>query len=261
MPFDSSTGIYYQLSGEGANLLLGFPYFASFDEIMPDAIAGTSTRMVEGLADRYRVLTLDYPSIGRSRDVPVAELSARRVAADTLSVADAAGFDRFIYCGYSWGASVGLQLARHSDRLEALAIGAWSPLGADYAAMLRAALEQVDDPPPEVQVVLREPGQYAQWVSYYRSLQDYDERPVLDALYARGTPCLAFVGAGGDTTAGSEAVRNASILRKAQQALEVLGWQVEFLPHAGHGVGLEPERVLPLLRKFLDPLFAAERPL
>ena len=259
MPIDAATGIFYQLRGKGPDLLLGFPYFASFDEIMPDAIAGITTRMVDGLAERYRVLTLDYPSIGRSRDVPSAELNVERVVADMLSVADAAGFDRFIYYGYSWGASVGLLLARHCNRLSALVIGAWPPLGANYAAMLRAALEQVDDPPPEVQVVLREPAQYAQWVSYYRSLADFDEEAVLQRLATSGTPCLAFVGERGDTTAGSEAVENASTLRREQKVLEKLGWTIEFVPDAGHEVGLEPACVLPLIRAFLDPKFTAKK--
>jgi len=252
---DASTGIYFEVDGEGPALLLGFPVFASFDAIMPDTMRGIGERFVRGLADGYRVMTLDYPSIGRSRDVPAAALTADRVVSDILSVASAAGFEHFIYCGYSWGASVGLQLAKASDRIAALALGGWPPMGADYALMLRAALTQVDDPPPDVQVVLREPARYAQWVSYYRSLQDVDQDALLQSLAGRGIPCLAYVGEHGDTTAGEEAVCNATILRHHRRQLEELGWQVNLVPGAEHAMGLDPDQVLPLLRDFLDARF------
>ncbi|MFO0444000.1 MAG: alpha/beta fold hydrolase, partial [Betaproteobacteria bacterium] len=57
------------------------------------------------------MLLLDYPSIGRSRDIAPEALTADRVCADLLGVADAAGCERFAYWGYSWGGNVGLQLA------------------------------------------------------------------------------------------------------------------------------------------------------
>jgi len=252
---DASTGIHFEVAGEGPALLLGFPFFASFDEIMPDPMRGIVAHIVGGLADDYRVMTIDYPSIGRSRDVPAAELTAHRVVSDILAVTAAAGFEDFIYSGYSWGASVGLQLAKASDRIAALVLGGWPPMGADYALMLRAAMSQVDDPPQDVQVVLREPAQYAQWVSYYRSLQDFDQLELLHALARRNIPCMIYVGEQGDTTAGEEQVANATIIRRHRAPLEALGWQVNLVPGVGHEMGLDPEQVLTLLRGFLDTRF------
>ena len=249
MPIDDQSGVYYELHGDGAPLFLSFPIMASHGEIFGDQAAAIREGYLSRLTDRYRVLLVDYPSIGRSADIPPDQLTATRACDDLFSVVDAAGFDRFAYWGYSWGAAVGLQMASRTDRFNALVAGGWPPLGAPYQAALRASLEQLHDPPAAVQVVLRSPAQYAQWSTFYGSVQDWPEATVAASLTC---PRLAFVGAEGDTDAGSEAIRNATILRENRAALEALGWQVKFIEGAGHDVALRPERVVPAIRSFLD---------
>ncbi|RPH97386.1 MAG: alpha/beta hydrolase [Lysobacterales bacterium] len=252
MPHDQASGTYYEVHGQGTPLLLGFPILASHAQVFGEAAGPIRDGFLERLTDRYRVLLMDYPSIGRSRDIAPELLTADRVCADLLSVASAAGFGGFIYWGYSWGAAAGLQLASRSDRLLGLVIGGWPPLGAQYADVLAAVEEQMDDPPPEVQVVLRSSAQYAQWAAFYRSIDTWPEERA-----ARSTACprLAFAGADGDVYAGTRLIRNASILRARKEELEAMGWRVELIPGKGHSVGLEPETVVPVVRAFLDSEF------
>lgn len=249
MPVENRSGVYYELHGDGVPLFLGFPLMASMGEIFGEQGSAIREGFLSRLTDRYRVLITDYPSIGRSADIPPRDLTADRVCRDLLAVADDAGFDRFAYWGYSWGAAVGLQIASRTDRFTALVIGGWPPLGGQYADMLRASEEQIDDPPAEVQVVLRSPAQYAQWSTFYRSVQGFPEAEVAARI---ACPRLAFAGAEGDTTAGSVAIRNATILTSRRAELEAMGWQVTLIPDEGHPVGLEPETVVPLVREFLD---------
>ena len=249
MPIDSASGVYYELHGDGEPLFLGFPVMATHAEIFGAEAGAVRESYLAQLTDRYRVLLVDYPSIGRSADIPPDQLTADRVCADLLHVLDAAEFDRCIYWGYSWGAAVGLQLASRVERFSALAIGGWPPLGAQYAAALRASLEQIDDPPAAVQVVLRSPAQYAQWSTFYKSVQDWPEAEVAASI---PYPRLAFVGADGDTDAGSEDILNATILKANQAKLESLGWSVEIIDGVGHDVALKPDILVPVVRAFLD---------
>lgn len=249
MPSDANTGIYYELHGSGVPLFLGFPIMASYGDIFGDANAAVLTGFLDRLTDRYRVLVVDYPSIGKSRSIPPAELTADRVCADLLGVASAAGFDRFAWWGYSWGAQVGLQLASRTDRLTALALGGWSPLGAPYADILRGALVNVESPPSSAMVVLREPAQYAQWVTYNRSVQDWLEAAAVARI---DCPRLAYAGAEADTEAGGVQLNYATALRERRDELERMGWRVELIEGQGHAVGLQPEIVVPIVRPFLD---------
>jgi pimeloyl-ACP methyl ester carboxylesterase len=249
MPVHEKTGIYYEVHGHGTPLLLGFPIMASHAEIFGTAAAAVREGFLSGLTDRYRVLLMDYPSIGRSANIAPADLTAERVCDDLLAVADAAGFDRFIYWGYSWGAAAGLQLSLRTDRLCGLVMGGWPPLGAQYDDVLASAQEQIANPPPEVQVVLRSPAQYAQWSHFYRSLGHWSEQ---QAARNVGVPRLAYAGAEGDVMAGRRLIRNASTLRARQPELEAMGWQVRLIPGQGHAVGLDASIVVPLVRSFLD---------
>ena len=66
-------------------------------------------------------------------------LTPANVAGDLLAVADAAGADRFAYYGYSWLALAGLQLAIRTDRLSALVMGGYPPVGGPYARDARGS--------------------------------------------------------------------------------------------------------------------------
>jgi pimeloyl-ACP methyl ester carboxylesterase len=252
MPLDPDTGVYYEVHGKGIPLLLGFPVLASHAEVFGPAAAAVRQDFLAGLTDRYQVLLVDYPGIGRSADIPPEQLTADRVCQDLLQVSAAAGFHDFIYWGYSWGAAVGLQLSSRTERLMGLVMGGWPPLGAQYADVLASAEEQIADPPAAVQVVLRSPAQYAQWSYFYRSLGDWSEEQLCRSL---NMPRLAFAGGGGDVLAGSRLIRNASTLKARQAELEAMGWEVQLIPGKDHSVGLDPLIVVPLVREFLDRRF------
>ena len=249
MPIDKQSGVYYELHGDGEPLFLGFPVMATHAEIFGEGAGAIRDGYLSQLTDRYRVLLVDYPSIGRSADIPPGELTADRVCGDLSSVMDAAGFEHCIYWAYSWGAAVGLQLASRADRFSAMVIGGWPPLGAQYDAALRASLEQIDDPPAAVQVVLRSPAQYAQWSTFYKSVQGWPEAEVAASIQC---PRLAFVGADGDTDAGSEDILNATILKANKAELESMGWNVSIIDGVGHEVALKPDILVPVVSEFLD---------
>lgn len=248
MPIDSQSGVYFEVHGSGIPLLFGFPLMASQMQVFGPEGEAMRAALLDDLKDRYSVLFIDYPGIGRSADIPPQALTAERVCEDILAVVDAAGFSRFAYVGYSWGGAVGLQLAWRTKRLMALAVGGWTPIGGQYKDMLSASLAQAYDPPEDVQVVLRSPDQYRQWSTFYASIQDWPES---DALKVH-CPSLVFAGSKGDVAAGDEWIRIASTLRENTGTLQAAGWQVHLAPDRDHASTLDPSILLPVLRPFLD---------
>lgn len=251
MPLDPASGVFYALHGpaQGRPLMVTLPLMASFAEIFGAELGPVLHGYLERLTDRYRVLLVDYPSIGRSRDIAPADLTADRVCADLLGVASAAGFDRFAYWGYSWGGNVGLQLAAHTDRLDALVVGGWPALGAPYAALLEAARRKLPNPEPSSLKVLRSPAQYAQWVHYGESLIGWDERAAVAAI---ACPRMNCFGAAGDLVEAGIRVPIASCIRRHRSELQALGWRVHEVASVGHGLCMQPELAVPPVRAFLD---------
>ena len=118
------------------------------------------------LTNSYRVILPD-DSPGR-----VEPFTADGVCADILAIADAAGVERFAWCGFSWGAVVGLQLATRTDRLSALICGGW-PRSAVSTEKLSRSLRL---PQREVKVSASQPsitafrdGQNGRWFPGFRS--------------------------------------------------------------------------------------------
>jgi len=249
MPLDPRTGVHFALHGQGEPLLIGLPLMASHAEIFGAESGAIVRGYLERLVDRYRVLLVDYPSIGGSRDIAPEDLRVDRVCADLLGVASAAGFERFAYWGYSWGGAVGLQLACRTDRLSALVVGGWPPLGAPYAAILEATRLKQAAPEPSSLKVLRSAAQYRQWETYYASMGDWNESRSVAAI---ACPKLAMFGGDGDLVEAGIAVPIASALRAHRAELEAQGWQVVEIPGHGHGVTVLPELVVPPVRRFLD---------
>ena len=220
-------------------------------------------------------------------------LTPANLTADLLAVADAAGADRFAYYGYSWLALAGLQLAIRTDRLTALAMGAWPPLGGPYAEMLRVTIatpdlasapssarqgaagdaataapasEPVPASSPEeldwstVEVTLSE-AQTRQFVTLYQALQGFDERAALPRL---SCPRLCFVGSADEIDYGERwggvhvSIAGPLVQRRAE--LEALGWQVQILDGLDHTQAMQAANVLPILRPWLDAALAASAP-
>lgn len=251
MPLDDTTGVYFELHGpqDGEPLFLGFPLMARAEEFMGAGAEAVLKGFLPHFTDRYRVLVADYPSIGRSVAIDPLAFTADRVVRDYLGVATAAGFDRFALFGFSWGAAAAKQVAARTDRVTALAIGGWPPLEAPYADILRATLHTLPNPGPEVMVVLRDKAQYAQWSTFYRSLEGWSEGEAMAALTC---PRLVFVGSEGDVETGGVSIPIASIVRRRRTDLEAQGWKVEEIPGQPHGVGVNGAVVGPIVRAFLD---------
>ncbi len=72
------------------------------------------------LAEYFRVIRMDTRGHGAS-DAPPGPYDLGMLADDTLAVADAAGVDRFAFCGVSMGGAIGMHLGiHHAGRLSRL---------------------------------------------------------------------------------------------------------------------------------------------
>jgi pimeloyl-ACP methyl ester carboxylesterase len=249
MPLDPHTGVFYALHGQGQPLMITLPLTASHAAIFGAEAQAMLDGYLDRLTDRYRVLLVDYPSIGGSRDIAPHELTADRVCADLLGVASAAGFDRFAYWGYSWSGAVGLQLASRTDRLTALVIGGWPPLEGPYDNILAAARRKLPNPEPSSLKILRSPAQYAQWIRFYESLAGWHEREAVERITC---PRLVYFGGEGDLVEAGIPVTIASNIRRHRIALLALGWQVCEVAGQTHAGMALPEVAVPPVRRFLD---------
>jgi pimeloyl-ACP methyl ester carboxylesterase len=231
-------------------------------------------RLIDGLADSFRVVAFDYE--GHVLQVPKPDtLTPANLAGDLLAIADAAGADRFAYYGYSWLAIAGMQLAIRSDRVTALAMGGYPPLDGPYAPMLQvttathemAVANQASPPsaqppgespePPgepdwsQVEMTLTE-AQTRQFVTLYQALRDFDDRAAQARL---GCPRLCFVGSVDEIAYeerwGGVRVSIAGPVIDRRAELEALGWQVEVLEGLDHMQAMQAAKVLPILRPWL----------
>jgi len=243
--------VYYEVHGpeDGVPLFLGFPLMASYSSIFGQDQAAVKYGYLSRLTDRYRVLLADYPNVGRTMVPAPDQMTPDRVYSDLLSVADAAGFDRFAYCGHLWGAINGLMLASRSDRVSALVCGTWPPLGAPYSDMLRGVEMQLAEPPPHAMVILRNPEQYAQWHTFYSGMQEWPEADVAAAI---ACPRIALIGSEAESSVAGIPLRLVERFREARPRLEAMGWTVREIPGAGTAAMLDPELTVPEMRKWLD---------
>ena len=221
--------------------------------------------LIEGLADVARVVAFDYE--GHVLAVPKPDtLTPDNVVADLLAVADAAGADRFVYYGYSWLATVGLQSALRSDRLDGLAMGGWPPIDGPYAEMLRTTIAGY-----ELAIGTREPGgaddpwgttglsgdQSRQFVTLYRALEGFDDRAALARITG---PRLCLVGSADEIdygpTWGDVHVSIGGAVVRNRRLLEAAGWRVEVFDGLDHMGAMQADRVVPPLRSWLSS-FAA----
>lgn len=224
--------------------------------------------LVRGLSGSNRLIVADYE--GHRMAQPAAQtLTPENLAADLLAIADAADAAVFGYYGYSWLALSGLQLALRTDRLRALAMGGFPPLGGPYQSMLavtRAAhsMSSQEPDPAWVPVDDAEPGdwdsaavqtteaQTGQFVTLYEALQDFDD----SAVELRGDfPRLAFAGADDridySPQWGGVTVWIGEPLAAHRDELAAAGWEVQVLPGLDHLGAMHSSVVLPILTGWL----------
>jgi pimeloyl-ACP methyl ester carboxylesterase len=223
--------------------------------------------LIEGLRDMVTVVAFDYE--GHLLETPKPDtLNPSNISTDMLAVADAAGADTFAYYGYSWLAVSGLQLAIRTNRLTALIMGGFPPLDGPYADMLevtaathRMAAEPSPAPstdrPTEpgdwstVEVTMPEP-QARQFLTFYESLQDFDDRQALSAF---DLPRMCFAGGEDvidyDERWGGTRVDMAGPIQTHRDELEADGWSVHLLEGLDHTAAMQADNVLAVLRPWL----------
>ncbi|WP_084964460.1 alpha/beta fold hydrolase [Thermoactinospora rubra] len=219
--------------------------------------------LIDGLSDAFRVIAFDYEGHVMAKPKPDT-LTPDSIAADFLAVADAAGADRFAYYGYSWLALSGLQLAMRTDRLTALVMGGFPPLGGPYQEMLKVTMATHELAGAAPTGSTAEPGdwdsaevtlskeQTRQFVTLYEALRGFDDR---DAQRLVRCPRLCFAGTAdvieyGERWGGVR-VDIAGPVRERRAELEALGWQVRELEGLNHIQAMQPANVLPVLRPWL----------
>jgi pimeloyl-ACP methyl ester carboxylesterase len=242
---DHLAGVHYEVHGRGIPLMLGYPVMAS--PTPEDPNGAVLKGYLDRLIDRYRVLVMDYPDPapgkGHARLIPANEFTAQRVCDDLLAVADAAGFDRFLWWGFSWGGVIGLQLASRTDRVAALVCGGWPPLGGPYDKMLRvgqvrAAKEALPSASPS-----------QKFLTFYESVQDW---PEAEALRRIRCPRMTFVGSADDLELEGVPLQLAERIHERRRDLQQQGWRVVEIPGRDHSIYTDPNTVVPIVREFLD---------
>jgi pimeloyl-ACP methyl ester carboxylesterase len=269
---DGST-IAIEVHGSGPSLLLPVnpqpvtgPQAEELRHYGADPALGLA--LINGLSDQFRVVAFDYE--GECLRHPKPEtLTPANAASDLLAVAGAAEAERSAYYGYSWLAMLGLQLAIRTDRLSALMMGGFPPLGGPYAALLRVTtaanemagtsqggqdISETTQAPDEDEwsTAGMSKEQTRQFVTLYQALQGFDDR----AAQARLTcPRLCFVGAADAIQYGKqwgdEYVSLAQPFVQGQAELAGLGWEVRILDGLDHMQAMQAMHVVPMLRTWL----------
>jgi len=262
---DGST-IEIEVVGNGPTLLLPvnpYPVEGPQAEQMlkygVDPALGQS--LINGLRDTFRVVVFDYE--GQCLRTPKPDtLTPANIVTDILSVADAVGVERFAYYGYSWLALSGLQLAIRTDRLSALIMGGFPPLGGPYMEMLRVTIAtnelagaaqtpQAADEDEWSSVALSK-DQTQQFVTLYQALQGFDD---CGAQTQISCPRLCFVGSADEIQYGKRwgdvLVSLAGPIVHRQAQLEALGWDVRVLDGLDHIQAMQATQVVPIIHSWL----------
>ncbi|MEU7741367.1 alpha/beta hydrolase [Nonomuraea sp. NPDC049158] len=274
---DGST-IHLEVHGQGPTVLLPVNPVpiegAKADDMRKWGVDPALGRnLIDGLSDAFRVVAFDYEGHVLATPKPDT-LTPANIAADLLAVADAVDADRFAYYGYSWLALSGLQLAIRTDRLSALVMGGYPPLGGPYAEMLSVTMATYEmsgqDPAPQktqpkaegtkadeydwdsAEVTMTE-AQTRQFVTLYEGLQDFDDRAAQASL---SCPRLCFAGSAdkieyGERWGGVDVdIAGPMVNRRAE--LESFGWDVRVLDGLDHIRAMQVANVLPILRPWLE---------
>jgi 3-oxoadipate enol-lactonase len=95
--------------------------------------------LVDGFAERYRVLRFDYRGHGSS-PVPRGSYAIADLAVDVVALLDRLGIERAAFCGLSLGGMVGIWLAAHApERLSSLVLCSTSARYDDHGPWVERA--------------------------------------------------------------------------------------------------------------------------
>ena len=120
------------------------------------------------------------------------------------------------------------------------ALRRWPPLGGQYAETLAYAEEEAAQ------------GRTTSMVTFYRSIRGWPEREAVSKLTC---PRMTFAGSKDEFVAGkSQRIRIGALITEHRAELERMGWTVQLIDGFGHELGGRPDVIMPILRRFLDPI-------
>lgn len=207
----------------------------------PEAVrlkADLERSLIERLSSCCRLVLFDYPG----QPPKPSTLTPANVVTDLLAIADAAGADQFAWCGYSWTAVIGIQLAIATDRLTGLICGGWPPVSGPYTQMLEVLLARQPD---ESRLSPSFPPELQQVITFYRGLQSFDDQAAQQQITC---PRLCFAGTADDIY---DLGIGRTVIDKRSR-LEHLGWDVHLLAGLDHMQVLQPEVFVPVVSDWLD---------
>jgi pimeloyl-ACP methyl ester carboxylesterase len=230
-------------------ILVGYPwtpgnarYMASAGGLSLPALLDNIDGLIATLSERYRVIAFESPpGIEHGRGYP-ADLTGTRVTADYLRAADAAAVERFAVLGYSWGACAAIELASHSPRCSAIAVGGWPPLNPPIPQLRATLRADAADPRRSThdQEMLR------MYSAYYDSVATEPAAPALPI------PRLLFYGQDDREPMSSGTPSVAELVEASRPDLEGEGWVVDTVPGRDHLSCICAAVVGPMVRAFLS---------
>ena len=255
---DDGVRIHYRLLGptDAPTLWVGYPWTEGWDRIMRELGSTSSSievgrQLLETLTAKYQVLHVDYPrGTGQSTGPLPGDLKPETVATDYVAVADAAGIDRFVAMGYSWGAGFGIQVASRTKRCAGLAIGGWPVRGAPYAQILESSGAQSSSLPAGTaagKVLRSNTNFYADIVG-----STWDEAEAVEVMKDRAGLLYLYVGSE-DIGVPSMEIRLpiAKPIIENKERLEAAGWKVDVIEGYGH-MNLPLDAWVPRVMDFLE---------
>lgn len=275
--------IHFEVYGSGAETILFIPPWSIVHSLVYKA-------QVPFFAEHFRCVTYDPRGNGKSdRPDDVTSYALHQYLADAMAVLDAAGADRVILIGLSFGGMLAsLMAAQHPDRVKALIlIGTAAAIGPGYPYMMP-------------QHFLTHQDQFVGWNKYNREywLAEYRDfaQFFMEAMFCEphstkqiedsvGWACETDGGILGKTVeartipptfdvgeAMYRAIRCPVLVihgdndriqpyERAQKVAEVLGVQVNTIPGGGHNpAGRFPAKCNALILEFLQGLGLMPRP-
>lgn len=221
----------YEVYGTGTKFIVfGFPYNGPEDK----------AAFAAALGKQYKLVFSEYPR----NDPKLYTLTAAAVVQDYLRLADAVGAKEFAYYGYSWGATIGLQLALRTDRIKALVAGGFPMMGGPYDQIMETIRWSLAKGDRKDWPWLR------QVLTYYESLTNFDDHAIQSKVKI---PRLNFLGTADRILfPGDVDVQFYKLFNDNRSALIQAGWDTAALEGHDH-TGAQQARVsLSYVAKWLE---------